>query len=104
MQHAALANDVAIEIEWIDSEDLEGCDPEPFFRDIAGIVVAPGFGPRGTEGKVIAARYAREHHIPFFGICYGMQMAVSETARHLAGLEDANSVEIDPITPHPVVH
>jgi len=104
LQHAALANDVAVEIDWIDSEDLEGRDPEPFFRDAAGILVAPGFGPRGIEGKVIAARYAREHDIPFFGICYGMQMAVVETARHLAGLDNANSVEIDPITPNPVVH
>jgi len=104
LHHAALANDVAAEIVWIDSEDLEGRDPEPFFRDVAGILVAPGFGPRGTEGKVIAAQYAREHMIPFFGICYGMQMAVAETARHLAGLADANSVEIDPATPNPVVH
>jgi CTP synthase len=104
LQHAALANDVTVEIEWIDSEDLEGCDPEPFFRHISGIVVAPGFGPRGTEGKIVAAEYARTHAIPFFGICYGMQMAVAETARHLAGLAGANSVEIDPITRYPVVH
>ncbi|MDQ6601625.1 MAG: CTP synthase [Chloroflexota bacterium] len=104
LHHAALASDVAAEIVWIDSEDLEGHDPEPFFRDVAGILVAPGFGPRGTEGKVIAAQYARERHIPFFGICYGMQMAVAEAARHLAGLTNANSVEIDPATPNPVVH
>jgi len=104
LQHAALAQDLAVEIEWVNSEELEQQDPEPFFRNVSGIVVAPGFGPRGTEGKVIAARYAREHNIPFFGICYGMQMAVAETARHLAGLDGANSVEIDPITPNPVVH
>ncbi|MDQ2786964.1 MAG: CTP synthase [Chloroflexota bacterium] len=104
LQHAALAQDLAVEIEWVNSEELEQQDPEPFFRNVSGIVVAPGFGPRGTEGKVIAARYAREHDIPFFGICYGMQMAVAETARHLAGLDGANSVEIDPITPNPVVH
>jgi len=104
LQHAALAQDLAVEIEWVNSEELEQQDPEPFFRTVSGIVVAPGFGPRGTEGKVIAARYAREHDIPFFGICYGMQMAVAETARHLAGLDGANSVEIDPITPNPVVH
>lgn len=104
LQHAALAQDLAVEIEWVNSEELEQQDPEPFFRTVSGIVVAPGFGPRGTEGKVIAARYAREHNIPFFGICYGMQMAVAETARHLAGLDGANSVEIDPITPNPVVH
>jgi CTP synthase len=104
LQHAALAQDLSVEIDWVNSEELEEQDPEPFFRNVSGIVVAPGFGPRGTEGKVVAARYAREHKIPFFGICYGMQMAVSETARHLAGLEGANSVEIDPITPHPVVH
>jgi CTP synthase len=104
LQHAALANDLTVEIEWIDSEDLEGRDPEPFFRHVSGIVVAPGFGPRGTEGKIVAAQYAREHGIPFFGICYGMQMAVAETARHLVGLEGANSVEIDPITRYPVIH
>jgi len=104
LQHAALAQDLAVEIEWVNSEELEQQDPEPFFRNVSGIVVAPGFGPRGTEGKVIAARYARERNIPFFGICYGMQMAVAETARHLAGLNGANSVEIDPITPNPVVH
>ncbi len=104
LQHAALAQDLAIEIDWVNSEELEQHDPEPFFRNVSGIVVAPGFGPRGTEGKVIAARYARERNIPFFGICYGMQMAVAETARHLAGLDEANSVEIDPATPNPVVH
>jgi CTP synthase len=104
LQHAALARDLAVEIDWVNSEELEEHDPEPYFRNVSGIVVAPGFGPRGTEGKVIAARYARERGIPFFGICYGMQMAVAETARHLAGLDDANSVEIDPATPHPVVH
>ncbi|MHB8645901.1 MAG: CTP synthase [Thermomicrobiales bacterium] len=104
LQHAALAQDLAVEIDWVNSEELEEHDPEPFFRNVSGIVVAPGFGPRGTEGKVVAARYARERNIPFFGICYGMQMAVAETARHLAGLDGANSVEIDPITPNPVVH
>ncbi len=104
LQHAALAQDLAVEIDWVNSEELEGQDPEPFFRNVSGILVAPGFGPRGTEGKVVAAEYARERNIPFFGICYGMQMAVAETARHLAGLEGANSVEIDPITPNPVVH
>jgi CTP synthase len=104
LQHAALAQDLAVEIEWVNSEELEERDPEPFFRTVSGIVVAPGFGPRGTEGKVIAARYARERDIPFFGICYGMQMAVAETARHLAGLDGANSAEIDPATPNPVVH
>lgn len=103
LQHAALGSGLAVEIHWIDSEDLQGADPDTFFRDIDGILVAPGFGPRGIEGKVIAAQYAREHGIPYFGICYGMQMAVIETARHLAGLENANSIEIDPITPYPVV-
>jgi CTP synthase len=104
LQHAALAQDLAVEIDWVNSEELEEHDPEPFFRNVSGIVVAPGFGPRGTEGKVIAAQYARERNIPFFGICYGMQMAVAETARHLAGLVNANSVEIDPATPNAVVH
>ncbi len=103
LQHAALASGLAVEIDWIDSEDLQGADPELFFHNVDGILVAHGFGPRGTEGKVVAARYAREHGVPYFGICYGMQMAVIETARHLAGLDGANSIEIDPVTPHPVV-
>jgi len=103
LQHAALATGLAVEVDWIDSEDLQGADPDQFFHHVDGILVAHGFGPRGTEGKVIAARYAREHGVPYFGICYGMQMAVIETARHLAGLDGANSIEIDPVTPYPVV-
>ncbi len=104
LHHAALANGCAVDIDWVDSEDLEGEDPARVLRNVDGILVAPGFGPRGTEGKVIAARYAREHMIPFFGICYGMQMAVAETARNLCELPGANSVEIDPATPNPVIH
>ncbi len=103
LQHAALASGLHVEIDWVDSEDLEGADPAPFFENVSGILVAPGFGARGTEGKVVAARFARERGIPFFGICYGMQMAVVETARHLVGLDGANSIEIDPATPYPVV-
>src|SRR5439155_23897016 len=67
------------------------------------ILVPMGFGPRGTEGKIVAVRHAREQKIPFLGICFGMQMAVIEFARHVCGLERANSTEVDPKTPHPVI-
>ncbi len=72
-------------------------------RSADGILVPMGFGPRGTEGKIAAVRYARENKVPFFGICFGMQMAVIEYARHVCGLERANSTEVDPKTPHPVI-
>jgi CTP synthase len=76
---------------------------EALLGDVDGILVAPGFGARGTEGKIAAVRYAREQKVPFFGICFGMQLACVEFARHVCGLDGANSTEIDPATPHPVV-
>ncbi len=104
--HGGIANDCRVEIKHIDSEDLEKLTPAQLadtLRVYDGIVVAPGFGARGTEGKIAAVRYARESKVPYFGICFGMQMACIEFARHVCGLDKANSTEIDQATPHPVV-
>ena len=104
--HGGIANDCRVEIRHIDSEDLEKLTPPQLAQTLAeydGILVAPGFGARGTEGKIAAVRFAREQKIPYFGICFGMQMACIEFARHVCGLAGANSSEIDPVTPHPVV-
>ena len=101
--HAGIANDCKVIREWVDSEQLEkeGA-PEELLKGYDGILVGPGFGTRGIEGKILAVKYARENKIPFFGICLGMQMAAIELARS-AGFERANSTEIDPETPHPVI-
>ena len=104
LHHAGIHHNVKIEILWLDSEDFER-EPTAIdvLRTVDGIVVPGGFGDRGIEGKVMAARFARENRIPYLGLCYGMQMAVIEVARHLVGLKDANSTEINPRTPHPVI-
>ncbi len=101
--HGAIANDLALEIVGIESEELEGGDVS-LLRGLDGILVPGGFGYRGIEGKLVAVKYARENKIPFLGICLGMQCAVIETARNIAGIEDANSAEFVPDTPHPVIH
>jgi len=101
--HGGIANDARVTIRHVDSEELERRGPEAFLTDVDGILVAPGFGARGTEGKIAAIRYAREKRVPFFGICFGMQLAVVEFARHVCGLAGASSSELDPATPHPVV-
>ncbi len=101
--HGGIANDAGVEIRHIDSEELDAQGAEAFLSECDAVLVAPGFGARGTEGKIAAIRYARENDVPFFGICYGMQLAVVEFARHMCGLEGANSSEIDATTPHPVV-
>jgi CTP synthase len=100
LHHGGLANEAKVEIRYVDSEKLE--DPAELAH-VDGILVPHGFGPRGVEGKIRAVRYARERGVPYFGICYGMQMAVIEFARHVAGLAGANSAEVDPETPHPVI-
>jgi CTP synthase len=100
--HGGIANDCKVEIHHIDSEDLEKQGVSAL-AGFDGILVAPGFGARGTEGKIAAVRHAREQKVPFFGICFGMQLACVEFARHVCGLERASSSEIDPATPHPVV-
>lgn len=104
LAHGGIANDAAVEIRWIESADLEGQDPAPFLHDLDALVVPGGFGERGVEGKIAAIRYARETGLPYLGLCYGLQMAVVEFARHVAGLEGASTTEVDPETPHPVIH
>ncbi|HTM23518.1 MAG TPA: CTP synthase [Kofleriaceae bacterium] len=104
LTHGAIANDVGVEIRHIDSEEIEVKGPEAFLRDVDAVLVAPGFGARGTEGKIAAIGWARENKVPFFGICFGMQLAVVEFARTRCGLAGANSSEIAPDSPHPVVH
>jgi len=103
LTHAGLAHDTKVEIAWLNSETLSQEDLERELRKVSGVLVGPGFGPRGTEGKVHAAKFAREHDVPYLGICYGLHMAVIEFARHVCGFEGANSSEIDPETPHPVI-
>jgi CTP synthase len=102
LHHGGIANKVRVNLDWIESEVFEREDPAPFLEGVHGILVPGGFGQRGAEGKIQAARYAREREIPYFGICFGMQMAVIEATRSLAGVEAANSTEFGP-TPEPVV-
>ncbi len=101
--HAGAANEVAVKVVSIHSEHISANNLESKLKDLNGILVAPGFGERGIEGKVRAVRYAREQGIPFLGICLGMQMAVIEFARNVLGLDDANSTEMNARTPHPVI-
>ncbi len=103
LKHGGLKNQARVEIKWVDAESLANGDLEEAFRDVDGILVPGGFGVRGIEGKVRAAQYAREHGVPYLGICLGLQVAVIEFARNVAGLEKANSTEFDPYTPHPVI-
>ena len=102
--HAGIHNDCKVKLTWVDSEKLEQMDTiADALKEFDGILVGPGFGGRGIEGKVSAAQYARENNVPYFGICLGMQIAVIELARHKAGLKDAASTEFTPDTPHPVI-
>jgi CTP synthase len=101
--HGAVANSVGVKIDWVDSERVEMDGPEAMLGSSHGILIPGGFGDRGTEGMIQAARYARERGLPFFGICLGMQCAVIEFARDVAGLHRADSSEFDPETPHPVI-
>ncbi len=102
LAHGGIANRVRVNLNWVDSEVFETPNAVGELDDVHGILVPGGFGERGTEGKIAAVRFAREHRIPFFGICFGMQMAVIECARNLAGLPDASSTEFGPCT-DPVV-
>jgi CTP synthase len=102
LSHGGIANKVKVNVDWIESEVFEHEDPAPFLEHVHGILVPGGFGHRGAEGKIRAARFARERQVPYFGICFGMQMAVIEAARNLCGVEDANSTEFGPTT-EPVV-
>ncbi|MCU4676903.1 CTP synthase [Catenovulum sp. 2E275] len=102
LKHAGLKNRVTVNIEYIDSQDLESKGVEKL-KGLDAILVPGGFGERGTNGKMLAAQYARENKVPYLGICLGMQMALIEFARNVANLENANSTEFDSKTPHPVV-
>jgi len=101
--HGGIANECRIEIEHVDSERIEQDGLPDAVERADGVLVPMGFGPRGTEGKIAAVRFAREEKVPFLGICFGMQMAVIEYARNVCGLERANSSEVDEQTPHPVI-
>jgi CTP synthase len=103
LKHAALANGVEVEIGWVHSADLEKDKGWEVVRGADGILVPGGFGSRGIEGKILAARYARENKVPYLGLCLGMQVMCVEFARNLLGLEDANSSEFDRGTEHPVI-
>ena len=102
LMHGGIANNVRVKLEWIDSEIFERSDPTPYLEHVHGILVAPGFGVRGTEGKIRAAGFARTRKVPYFGICFGMQMAVIEAARNAAGIAGAGSTEFGP-SKEPVV-
>jgi len=102
LSHGGIANKVRVDLDWIESEVFEREDPAPFLEHVDGILVPGGFGQRGAEGKIRAAQYARERHVPYFGICFGMQMAVIEAARNLCGIAAANSSEFG-ATSEPVV-
>ena len=102
LSHGGMANRVRVKLDWIESEIFEKEDPAPFLEKVHGILVPGGFGERGSEGKILAAKFARERKVPYFGICFGMQMACIEAARSLAGVASASSTEFGP-TPEPVV-
>jgi CTP synthase len=101
--HGVIGNECRVNLRHIDSEEIEKRGAPAVLADMDGILVAPGFGSRGVEGKIEAVRFAREQAVPFFGICLGMQVAVIEYARNVAGLKGANSTEFDAKSPHPVV-
>lgn len=103
LTHGAIASGVKLNIRMIESEEIELVGAEAKLKGVNGILVPGGFGIRGVEGKIEAIRYARERKIPFFGICLGMQCAVIEVARHVCGFEEANSTELAPGAPHPVI-
>ncbi|MCS7058513.1 MAG: CTP synthase [Meiothermus sp.] len=103
-RHAGIAHDARVNVRWVDAEEITDlAKAAEFLGDVDGVLVGPGFGIRGIEGKILAARYAREQRLPYFGICLGLQVAVIEYARNVLGLEGAHSTEFDPYTPHPVI-
>jgi CTP synthase len=103
LTHAGIENDVNINIKWVQSEDINVGTVDDILGSVHGVIVPGGFGPRGIEGKILAAKYARENGVPYFGLCLGMQIAVIEFARNVLGLEDANSAEFDELTKSPVI-
>ncbi|MEK7425897.1 MAG: CTP synthase, partial [Actinomycetota bacterium] len=103
LKHAGFHHGAKVEIDWIQAEDVEGLLAAGRLADLDGIVIPGGFGERGFEGKIAAAGYAREHDIPCLGLCLGLQAMTIEFARNVMGLVGANSTEMDPATPHPVI-
>ncbi|MCL4240806.1 MAG: CTP synthase [Dehalococcoidia bacterium] len=103
LAHAGIASEVEVDIRWIHAEDLETRPAEALLAGVHGVVVPGGFGERGWEGKIAAAKWARENQVPYLGLCLGMQVMVTELARNVCGLQGANSTEFDPESPHPVI-
>ncbi|NLA67064.1 MAG: CTP synthase, partial [Gammaproteobacteria bacterium] len=103
LRHGGIRQRTRVNLEWVESQDIERDGAAAVLAGVDGVLVPGGFGDRGFEGKVLTSRYARETGLPYFGICYGMQAAVVDFARHVAGLEGANSTENDRKTPHPVI-
>lgn len=104
VKHAGAANDCKVELDWVDSESLTAENAAERLKDAQGLLLPGGFGQRGVDGMLHAVTYARTNRIPFLGLCLGMQLAVVEFARNVAGLQNAHSVELCPETPHPVIH
>jgi CTP synthase len=105
LEHAGAEANVKIEIDWIDAKRFEKDEKElQILKDYAGIIVPGGFGSSGVEGKILAAKFARENNLPFLGLCYGMQIAVVEYARNVCGMKGANTTEVDPNTSYPVIN
>ncbi len=102
--HGGIANDLKVDLKYINSEEITQSNYESMLSELNGILIPGGFGSRGIEGKILACKYAREHKVPFFGICLGMQCAVIEFARNVLGYKEANSSEFDPNTPYPVIY
>jgi len=102
--HAGANLDARVDIEWVDSENIEEDGAEKYLEGVCGVLVAGGFGERGVAGKIEAIKYARENKIPYLGICLGMQLAIIEFARNVLGIKDANSVEFDEDTKEPLIY
>ena len=103
LKHGGIPSRATVTIKWVDSERLTPDTADRLLGDVSGILVPGGFGNRGVDGKILAAQYAREHKIPYLGLCLGMQVAIIEFARNVCGLHDAHSIELDPNTKHPVI-
>jgi CTP synthase len=103
LNHSAIHHGTGLEVIWVDAETLSKQEAEGKLAEADGVLIPGGFGIRGIEGKIAAARFARENEVPYLGVCLGMQVAVVEFARHVAGLDGANSSEFDPETPYPVI-